>query len=94
MPDATFGCPDLTMFCRLDELGLEVVGQQVLAERTVLACRVVEADAWCARCGELGSLNRPRFYAHFLCWEGWRDAEQVRREHQGQGGTVGPRAPR
>jgi transposase len=43
------------MFCRLDELGLEVVGQQVLAERTVLACRVVEADAWCARCGELGS---------------------------------------
>ncbi|RFZ11052.1 hypothetical protein VIMS_03310 [Mycobacterium marinum] len=22
-------------------------------------------------------LNRPRFYAHFLCWEGWRDAEQV-----------------
>ena len=55
MPDATFACPDLTMFCRLDELGLEVVGQQVLAERTVLACRVVEADAWCARCGELGS---------------------------------------
>jgi transposase len=55
VPDATFACPDLTMFCRLDELGLEVVGQQVLAERTVLACRVVEADAWCARCGELGS---------------------------------------
>jgi len=23
-----------------------------------------------------------RFYAHFLCWEGWRDAEQVRREHR------------
>jgi putative transposase len=39
-------------------------------------------------------MNRPRFYAHFLCWEGWRDAEQVRREHQGQGGTVGPRTPR
>ena len=19
-------------------------------------------------------LNRPRFYAHFRCWEGWRDA--------------------
>jgi 6-phosphofructokinase 1 len=39
-------------------------------------------------------LNRPRFYAHFLCWEGWRDAEQVRREHQGQGGAAGPRTPR
>ena len=36
------------------------------------------------------SLNRPRFYAHFLCWEGWRDAEQVRREHQGQSGAAGP----
>jgi TIR domain len=40
------------------------------------------------------TLNRPRFYAHFLCWEGWRDAEQVRREHQGQGGAAGPRTPR
>jgi phage portal protein BeeE len=40
------------------------------------------------------TLNRPRFYAHFLCWEGWRDAKQVRREHQGQGGAAGPRAPR
>src|SRR5271166_1184849 len=35
-------------------------------------------------------LNRPRFYAHFLCWEGWRDVDQVRREHQGQGRAVGP----
>jgi putative transposase len=26
--------------------------------------------------------------------EGWRDVDQVRREHQGQGGTTGPRAPR
>ena len=39
-------------------------------------------------------LNRPRFYAHFLCWEGWRDVDQVRREHQGQGGAAGPRTPR
>ena len=38
----------------------------------------------------ISKMNRPRFYAHFLCWQGWRDAEQVRREHQGQGGTVGP----
>ena len=26
MPDATFACPDLTTFARLDELGLEVTG--------------------------------------------------------------------
>jgi len=26
VPDATFGCPDLTTFCRLDELGLHLVG--------------------------------------------------------------------
>jgi hypothetical protein len=29
VPDATFGCPDLTTFCRLDELGLVVVGQRL-----------------------------------------------------------------
>jgi hypothetical protein len=26
VPDATFACPDLTTFTRLDELGLEVIG--------------------------------------------------------------------
>lgn len=26
--------------------------------------------------GAADRLNRPRFYAHFLCWEGWRDAGQ------------------
>ncbi|MDF2747430.1 MAG: family transposase [Propionibacteriaceae bacterium] len=51
MPDATFACPDLTIFCRLDELGLEVTGQRVEPERAVLACRVVEPDRWCRRCG-------------------------------------------
>jgi transposase len=51
MPDATFACPDLTTFCRLDELGLEVTGQRLAAERAVLACRVVEPDGWCRRCG-------------------------------------------
>ena len=39
MPDATFACPDLTTFCRLDELGLEVVGQRLEPDRAVLACR-------------------------------------------------------
>jgi transposase len=49
--DATFACPDLTTFCRLDELGLEVTGQRLEAARAVLACRVIEPDQWCRRCG-------------------------------------------
>ena len=59
MPDATvgagFACADLTTFCRLDELGLEVTGQRLEPDRAVLACRVVEPDGsdgrWCRRCG-------------------------------------------
>ena len=51
MPHATFAVPDLTTFCRVDELGLVVVGQRLEAGRAVLACRVVEPDAWCHRCG-------------------------------------------
>ena len=50
-PDAGFGCADLTLFCRLDELGLEVTGQRLDPDRAVLACRVVEPDRWCRRCG-------------------------------------------
>jgi transposase len=46
-----FGCADLTTFCRLDELGLEVTGQRLDPDRAVLACRVVEPDRWCRRCG-------------------------------------------
>jgi hypothetical protein len=42
LPDATFACPDLTVFCRLDELGLEVTGQRLEPDRAVLACRVTE----------------------------------------------------
>ncbi|HEY0692454.1 MAG TPA: ISL3 family transposase [Kribbella sp.] len=51
MSDATFACPDLTKFCRLDELGLAVTGQRLRPDRAVLACRVVEPDPWCRRCG-------------------------------------------
>jgi transposase len=55
VPDATsgaaFGCADLTTFCRLDELGLEVTGQRLDPDRAVLACRVVDPDRWCRRCG-------------------------------------------
>lgn len=57
MSDATFACPDLTKFCRLDELGLVVVGQRLEPDRAVLACRVLEPDQWCRRCGCEG---RPR----------------------------------
>ena len=47
MPDATvaaspaagFTRADLTTFCRLDELGLEVTGQRLEPGRAVLACR-------------------------------------------------------
>lgn len=55
MLDATFVRPDLTTFARLDELGLEVVGQRLQPDRAVLACRVVEPDGWCRRCGCEGS---------------------------------------
>lgn len=44
MPDATFTRPDLTTFTRLDGLGLEVTGQLLEPDRSVLACRVVEPD--------------------------------------------------
>ncbi len=52
--DATFACPDLTTFCRLDGLGLEVTGQRLEPDRAVLACQVVSSDPgdrWCRRCG-------------------------------------------
>ena len=55
MPNATaedgFSCPDLTSFCGLDELGLITVGQRLEPDRAVLACRVVDDDRWCHRCG-------------------------------------------
>ncbi|MHA7284581.1 ISL3 family transposase [Arthrobacter sp. TMS2-4] len=54
MSDVTFACPDLTTFCRIDELGLVVTGQRLEPDRAVLACRVVEPDRWCRRCGGEG----------------------------------------
>jgi len=55
MLHATFACPDLTKFCRLDELGLVVTGQCLASDRAVLACRVVAPDQWCRRCGSEGA---------------------------------------
>src|SRR6187397_3046543 len=43
------------MFCRLDELGLVVTGQRLDLDRAVLACRVVDPDDWCHRCGCQGT---------------------------------------
>ncbi|GAB2650050.1 ISL3 family transposase [Gordonia jinhuaensis] len=57
MPDATFTAPDLTTFARLDELGLAATGQCLAPDRAVLACRVVEPDQWCRRCGCQGVLR-------------------------------------
>jgi transposase len=47
----------LTAFARLDSLGLVVTGQRLESDRAVLACRVVEPDAWCRRCGAQGSVR-------------------------------------
>jgi transposase len=39
----------------LSELGLVVTGQRLESDRAVLACRVVDADDWCRRCGCRGA---------------------------------------
>jgi transposase len=52
--DATFTTPDLTSFTRLDELGLEVIGQRLDPDQATLLCRVVDPDQWCRRCGGEG----------------------------------------
>jgi transposase len=79
MPDATFACPDVTTFCHLDDLGLEVVGQRLEPGRAVLACRVraAEDDQWCRRCGSEGaprdSVTRELAHIPF----GWRPTRLV-----------------
>jgi len=49
--NATFLAPDLDSFCRLDELGLNAIGQHLGPDRAVLECRVAEVDPWCRGCG-------------------------------------------
>lgn len=56
-PPAGFGRPDLTTFAKLDGLGLTVIGQRLEPDRAVLACRVVELDRWCRRCGGEGHVR-------------------------------------
>ncbi|MDM4763347.1 ISL3 family transposase, partial [Galbitalea sp. SE-J8] len=55
MSHATFAPADLTVFCRLDELGLVVVGQRIDAFCAVLECRVADPDPWCQQCGAEGA---------------------------------------
>lgn len=79
MRDATFDAPDLTAFCRLDDLGLVVIGQRVNDEEAVLACRLIGADTdrWCRECGAEGaardSVTRRLAHAPF----GWRPTTLV-----------------
>ena len=69
MLNATFASPCLTTFCRLDELGLEAVGQRLDAGRAVIECRVVEDDPWCHSCGAEGvprdTVTRPLAHEPF-----------------------------
>jgi len=73
-PDAGFARADLTTFCRLDGLGLEVTGQRLELDCAVLACRIMESDKWCRRCGCEGTVRDTviRRLAHEPL--GWRPA--------------------
>ena len=51
MPNTIFDHPDLSAFTRLDDLDLEVTGQRIWPDHTVLACRIAGEDRWCRRCG-------------------------------------------
>ena len=72
MSNTIFDRPDLTTFTGLDGLGLEVTGQCIEADHTVLACRITGEDRWCRRCGCQGESRDTvvRRLAHVPC--GWR----------------------
>ena len=57
MDHATFTTPDLTTFCRLDDLGLTLTGQHFEPELAALLCRPTEPNDWCHRCGCPGQLR-------------------------------------
>ena len=72
MADVTFTRPDLDTFAGVDGLGLVITGQRIEVGRAVLACRVIEPDPWCRRCGGEGRVSDSvvRRLAHVPC--GWR----------------------
>jgi hypothetical protein len=59
--DVPFGRADLTVFCGLDDLGLEVVGQRLEPGRAVLACRVPRPASAPA------SQRAPRWTSSLVC---------------------------
>ena len=66
MLNTTFDPADLTVYCRLDELGLVAVGQRIERHRAVLECRIIKRDQWCRWCGAEGTSRgtEPRRLAH------------------------------
>ena len=91
MLNATFAPADLTTFTRIDELGLQIDRQRLEPDRAVLACRVVEPDQWCRRCGcegtPRGTVVRRLAHEPF----GWRPTTllvTVRRYRCGECGHV------
>ena len=72
MSNATFDRPDLRAFTGLGDLRLEVIGQRVGGDRSVLACNVVGEDRRCQQCGGEGVVRDTvvRRLAHLPY--GWR----------------------
>ena len=66
MRNATFACPDLTTFCRVDELGLVVIGQRLEPGRAVLARSTRRSAVGSARQWSLvGRMTPPRCVLDF-----------------------------
>jgi|SRR4051794_25567235 len=55
-PDRGSGCPDPAMYCRLDEPGLEVVGQRLNPIRAVLSA--MRAGLWSRTSGAAAAARR------------------------------------
>lgn len=63
MFNATFALPYRTTFCRLDELGLEAVGQRLVVDWAFIASRVAAGDPWRRNCGAEG-VPRDTMFGH------------------------------
>lgn len=57
MAKPTFSIPDLTTFCRLNDLDLTCIGQHITAHNAILKCRPNTTDNWCHRCGGHGEIR-------------------------------------
>ena len=66
---AAFVCPVPAVLARLDELGLETVGQYLESKWVILACGVVEPDRWCGCKGApRGTVVRSLAHEPFSWW--------------------------